>query len=306
MEKHEFDNHIKAGEITSEAQDKARELLSEGAKIYEAAESIEDFIIKKGGKPAFPINLSFNENAAHQTPSYNDKTIVGKDDVIKVDIGVHVDGYICDSAFTLNHSGKYAEMVSTAEAALEKALAIAKEGTKLQDIGSAIEETIKAKGLKVIQNLSGHGLEQYVQHAPPSIPNLGSADTRKLEDGKAYALEPFASNGWGNVVHGTTTEIFEIKELKNTRHQGARKILEYAMENYNKLPFAERWLYRDLKISEFEIKVGLKQLLREKILESFPILHEKPGSIVAQAENTIVIYKGKTYSLLCEHVKKAD
>lgn len=297
MDKKEFQNYLKAGKITKKAQKKARELLVEDCKLLEAVEEIEAFI-EKHAKPAFPINLSLNENAAHQTPKHKDKTTLKKKDVLKVDIGVHVSGNICDSAFTINPDNSYEKMIKATEEALEKALQKTKVNVPLGEIGKTIENTAKKHKFKVIHNLSGHGLEKNIAHAPPSIPNIELKDNRFFEDGKAFAIEPFFTTGSGQVVHGSNAEIFELDEEKNTRNIHARKILMHIKENYGRLPFAERWLYRDLKISEFYLKTGLKTLLREKILKAHPVLHDTKNAIVTQAENTILIYKGKTIKLI--------
>jgi len=297
MEKEEKNNYIKAGKIHFEAMQEAKKLLKSNANLYNAAEKIEALILKKGGKCAFPVNLSLNENAAHQTPEFDDKTVLDEKDLLKVDIGVHVDGFIADGAFSINHSGKWKDLIEASELAKDNAFALLDKNPSLGEIGSAIQKAIESKGFNPVQNLSGHGLAQYMIHCAPSIPNYAKSDDREFEDDDAYAIEPFATDGEGFIREGSESTIFAIEEPHAVRNKYSRKILSHVMEEYKTLPFAERWIVRDLKLDEFALKVGLKQLLREKCIKAFPILHEKSGTMVSQAENSFIKIEGKTITL---------
>ena len=288
VEKEEIKKHIKAGRIHWLATQEAKKLLQPNCSLFEAAEKIEELIRKKGAECAFPVNLSINENAAHQTPDWNDKLALGEKDLLKVDIGVHVDGRIADGAFSVNHSGEWLGLIEASELALKNAFALLEKDPSLGEIGAAIQEAIESKGYRPVQNLCGHTLGKYIQHAPPSIPNIAKNDSRKLGENTAYAIEPFASNGSGLIHEGTESNIFELNEPHSVRNAHARKILKHIVENYKTLPFAERWLSRELKLGEFALKVGLKQLLREKCVKAFPVLREKKGVMVSQAENSFI------------------
>ena len=298
MEKEVMEKYVKAGNILFETQEYAKKILQPGAELFECAEKIEEFIVKKGAKPAFPVNLSLNENAAHQTPDWNEKTTLKESDVLKVDIGVHIDGYIADGAFTINHSGEHKQLIEAAELALKNAFALLDKDPSFSEIGTVIEKTISEKGFKVVRNLTGHGLARYLQHAPPSIPNIVNNIEKKFEPGKAYAIEPFASTASGYVRESGKANIFMLEEPRPVRNTHARKIMKFVEENYKTLPFAERWLFRELKMNEFELKVGLRQLLREKCIKAYPILHDMPNSFVAQAENSFIKLEGEIIPLV--------
>ncbi len=300
MEKEEAEKYVLAGKITKKVVEKAKKSIKPGQKLLEIASNIEKSIESLGqgkGKPAFPVNLSRNENAAHFTPSSSSQETLKETDALKVDLGVHIDGFICDTAFTLNFDNSQAKMLEAAELALENALAIAKEGIEIGKIGQEIEKTIKAKGFKPIQNLTGHGLAEFEQHSSPSIPNTATGNPKKLKEG-AYAIEPFATDGQGIVREGTQSEIFAIEEPKQVRNSHARKILEHVLEEYKTLPFAQRWIEEKLKMEEFQLKVGLRELLRNKCIMAFPVLHEEPGKNVTQAEKSFIIKDGKV-TVLC-------
>lgn len=300
MEEKEAKNYIKAGKILSEVKENAQKGIKLGQKLLDIASKIEAEIVDIGGKPAFPVNLSLNNNAAHYTPSIEDLTAISENDVLKVDIGAHVDGYIADCAFTLDFTGKYGKLVEAAEKALENAVAMAKPGIELRAIGAAIEKTINGYGFKPISNLSGHGLEQFTQHAEPSIPNTATNDARKLEDECAFAIEPFATTGSGIVREAVQTEIFALEEERPVRNQHARRLLEFIAGEYETLPFAERWIAnsKKLKFGEFERKVALRELMQSGAIRAFPILHDEKNSFVAQAETSLLLHEGKIINLV--------
>lgn len=301
MEKEEAEKYVLAGEITKKTVEKAKKTIKPGQKLLEIALNIEKSIERIGegkGKPAFPVNLGINENAAHFTPGNSTEQALKESDVLKVDLGVQVDGFICDTAFTLNFDNSQAKMIEAAEKALENALAMAKEGTEIGKIGQEIEKTIKEKGFNPIQNLTGHGLAQFEQHSSPSIPNISTKNPNKLEEGKAYALEPFATDGQGYVREGQQSEIYAVDKPKQVRNAHARKILELVLEEYETLPFAIRWLEAKTKMPEFQRKVAIRELLKTGCIHSFPVLHEQPGKTVTQAEKSFIIFEGKT-TILC-------
>ena len=204
---------------------------------------------------AFPVNLSRNNQAAHYTPSYNDETVVGEKDVLKVDMGVQIDGYITDSAFTLDFSGEYGKMIEANEKALENAIAMIKPDIEINKISEEIEKTVKSFGFKPVQNLSGHGLDQYTQHAPPSVPNVSNRNSGKFEEGMVFAVEPFVSNGEGIIREGSFAEIFMLENPRQLRNMDSRKMIEYVLENFQTLPFAERQLRKGLNMSDFKFKL---------------------------------------------------
>src|SRR3989344_3779629 len=146
MEKDVRNKYVKAGKILQAAKKKAQKIIKPGASLLEVAEQIEKFIESEVGKPAFPINLSLNNCAAHYTPSANDKSEFSEKDVVKADVGVHIDGFAADSAVTIDLSGEFGKMLDASEKALEVALGVAKPGVEVGKIGAEIENVIKKAG----------------------------------------------------------------------------------------------------------------------------------------------------------------
>lgn len=217
-----IDKYITAGKILSQVRSEARDRIKVGVSLLEIAEFVENRAIELGADgSAFPCNISRNDEAAHATPLASDTTVFGED-IIKLDIGVHVDGYIADSAITIDLSGNYKELVKASEAGLEAAIDTVKAGVNTADIGAAIEDEIVSHGFKPVGNLTGHGLARYIPHAHPSIPNIRIGKGVELKAGDFIAIEPFATDGAGRVVDGTLTEIFQFIGKKPVRLPAAR------------------------------------------------------------------------------------
>ena len=289
MNKQEIENIIKAGEIAKKVKIYSKEIIKKDMLLLKIAEKIEDKIHELGGEIAFPTNLSINEIAAHYTPSHNDKNKAHG--LLKVDLGVHVDGYIADTAFSidLENSQENKKIIQASKQALENVEKSINFKSTLSEVGKIIEDTINNQGFNPIINLSGHLMEQNDLHAGVSIPNIDNGSDFELGEG-LFAIEPFATPGSGKVKDGRPSGIYQLQNMKNPRSPIAREILEYIAEEYNTLPFCSRWL-----IKKFGTKalLGLRQLEQEGILHHFPQLIESSKAIVSQAENTFLIEKDK-------------
>ncbi len=285
MEKETVKSYKQAGDIATKVLKKA-DKIKVGTKLLEITEQIEKLIEEEGGKHAFPLNLSRNNYAAHYAAKLNDETVIEEKDVLKVDVGVHIDGYIADCAKTIDFSGEHGKLLEASEEALANAQSILKVGLPISKIGEEVEKTIKAKGFNPIQNLSGHGLDQYAAHTYPTIPNTGKGSTAELEEDMAFAIEPFATDGEGWVKEGLEAEIFELEEPKPVRNPYARKLLNKITEEYQTLPFAERWIAKDF--TEFQRKIALRDLMQKKCIHAYPVLKEEEGKLVSQAENSFI------------------
>ncbi|MCK5149548.1 type II methionyl aminopeptidase [Candidatus Pacearchaeota archaeon] len=278
---------IKAGKIASEVKEYAKSIIKKDMPLLEIAEKIEAKIIELGGKPAFPTNLSINEIAAHFTPSYNDETLASG--LLKIDLGVHVDGWLSDTAFSLDleNNQENQKLIEASEKALENAIKISKKNISTSEVGKTIQETIESYEFAPIINLSGHSMEEYELHSGITIPNIDDKKQIFLQEG-LYAIEPFATFGNGKVHDGKPSGIYMIIDTKNPRSQIAREVLDFVSEEYQTLPFCSRWIIKKLGTKAL---FGLKQLENNGNLHHFPQLIETSHSKVAQTENTILIEK---------------
>ncbi|NHI03746.1 Methionine aminopeptidase [Candidatus Nitrosotalea sp. TS] len=281
-------DYINAGKIAAEVRENARKKYHVGSTLLEICESIEKEIERKGGKCAFPVNASLNEIAAHYTAEPNDSTVIKENDLLKIDLGVQINGYIADTAVTVCYDPNYDYLVQAAEAALREAISIIHVGTKSSDVGKIIENTAKQMGGMPIANLSGHSLEQFTIHAGKSVPNIWSIGSFSFQSTEAYACEPFVTtpDGLGFVREGKTRNIFSLVTRKRAKDDDANKLVDFIWQKFNMLPFALRWL-----IPEWDEKTArtlLDKLVQNKIVRSYPILVEANNQRVAQAEHTFI------------------
>jgi len=284
-----FDCYQRAGKIASVVRERARKKYHVGSTLFRISESIEAEIRDLGGAPAFPVNVSLNDIAAHYTAEPNDTLEVKGTDILKIDIGVQIDGYIADTAVTVCYDPKSEALVKVAEMALNEAVKVAKVDTKASDIGAAVENTIVKQGFKPIQNLSGHSLERYTIHAGRSIPNIRTiGPSFRLSSNQAYAVEPFVTtkDGQGVVYEGRIRNIFSIASRKPSKNQDADIFLAQLWNKFRTLPFAIRWI-TDL-YEEQRARQLIEILVKKKNVHAYPILVEGNGKTVSQAEHTLI------------------
>jgi methionyl aminopeptidase len=228
----------------------------------------------------------------------NDPITVKNNDVLKIDVGVHIDGYIADTAVTVSYDTKYQNLIDIAQKALDEAINIARSNTRVSDIGRIIENTITKYGCKPIQNLSGHSLERYTIHAGKSIPNIWTiGHSFNLSINNVYAIEPFVTtkDAQGIVYEGKIRNIYGLASRKRTKDQKLDEFIEYLWNKFKTLPFALRWV-----VKEYEEKQALsflETLIKKKNVHSYPILVEGANRIVVQAEHTIIPQESNTITI---------
>ncbi|MHA1194569.1 MAG: type II methionyl aminopeptidase [Promethearchaeota archaeon] len=288
-----IDSYIKAGKAVIAAKKVAKRLVKPGALLLDIAEKCEDAILNNECELAFPANLSLNEVAAHYSPPIDDKSEVPKKGLLKIDLGAHYDGFIADSAITINidNDVKLQEYVIAAEEALNAAIEIFRPGIRLFELGDVIAEKIISHGLRPITNLGGHELKQYNLHAGPFIPNYkDKSHDNELKPGDAYACEPFVTSGVGRVINGKNSYIFRfIRKIKKNISYELQTYMNKIEKLTKRLPFSPRLLERNGVIPKNKISRIIEFLINRKVLDHYPILIEKSGAPVAQAEHTIIL-----------------
>jgi len=278
-----------AGQIAKQASDYAKTIIKPGVKLLDIAEKIEDKIMELGGKLAFPVNLSINEIAAHYTPSHDDSTLASG--LLKVDIGVHVNGYIADTAFSIDLDGseENKKLIEASHQALSKALETIKYEIEVWKIGEKIHDEITSRGFSPIRNLTGHEVKQGYLHSGISIPNYNNGNNLKLDEG-IYAIEPFATNGQGIVYDSKPSGIYSFKEHKGARDRLAREVLAFIENEYETMPFCSRWLVKKFTTRAL---VALRLLEQAGAISQYDTLVEKGKGKVSQAEHTVLVFKDK-------------
>ena len=274
------DSYREAGEVLVETMNDAREMIEPGVTQLEVAEYAEDAIRESGAGLAFPVNISVDEEASHATPARDDDTEFGEE-MVCLDIGVHVDGYIADAAVTVDYTG-HDDLVEASETALEAAVEAVAPGVPTGEVGAAIENAIDGFGYTPILNLTGHGVERYDAHTGPNIPNRAVDRSVELEVGDVIAIEPFATDGRGKVGEGATEEIYEQVGDGSVRDRRARQVME-ELEAFDDLPFAARWL------DSSRSAMALRTLKNADIIKGYPVLKEADGQLISQAEHTMIV-----------------
>ncbi|MFQ6050352.1 MAG: type II methionyl aminopeptidase [Candidatus Hydrothermarchaeota archaeon] len=287
MNEEEILKYREAGKIASHVREITKDMVREGVKLLDIAEFVEREIIKLGGMPAFPCNISINEIAAHYSPPARDETILKHGDYVKIDIGVHKDGYIADTACTLKVGEKKDDLIKASEDALNNSIKEISPGKSVGEIGRVIEETIKDYGLKPIVDLTGHTMEKWNLHSGKTVPNVGVSSKVIINEGDVLAIEPFASTGGGRVADDERVFIFGFIKEKPIRLREARLIISEIKKKYKTLPFAERWLAK--VIPQRKLEFALKQLIDIGSLHPYRVLKERDGGMVSQAEDTVIV-----------------
>ncbi len=284
MEPEIIEEYKKAGKIAAQALAYGKELIKKDAKVLDVCNKIEEKIVSLGALPAFPVQISMDSIAAHYCPEDDDETKFS-DQLVSLDVGVHIDGFIGDNACSVDLSGENSELVKASEEGLKAAIEKVKLGVKLSEIGKAIEDAITSFGFKPVRNLSGHGLDSYNIHSLPTIPNFDTKEDKVLDKG-VIAIEPFATNGAGMIHEKGDPSVFSLIGRKSVRVSFVRNI-QKEIEKLNGLPFTTRWLTK--KFSSAQVKYALNQFKQLGILKEYPPLVEKQDGLVSQAEHSLLI-----------------
>ncbi len=286
MDEHELACLRKAGAISKEARELGASLVKEGGRLVDVAEEVEALIIRRGARPAFPLNIGINDIAAHYTPSTDDKLVFSAGDVVKLDVGAHVDGYVGDTAITVEVSTKnWKPLLEASDKALRMALDMVGDGVPVSSLGATIERAIKEEGFKPVSNLTGHGIKRYSLHAGLTIPNINDGSTARVKSGMVVAIEPFATNGAGQVYNERAGNIFRVIKERPLRDKKAEELFKLIATSFGSLPFCERWCTALMP----EAPGHLRTLVRHGLISSYAVLKEVKVGMVSQTEHTVLI-----------------
>ncbi|HEY5606606.1 MAG TPA: type II methionyl aminopeptidase [Thermoplasmata archaeon] len=275
----------RVGRASREARGRAAELAVEGALLLDVAEEVEDLIRKRGFQPAFPTCISIDTVAAHYSPTHDDSLRFRRGNVVKLDLGAHLDGWIADTAVTVEVGTRnWTPLIRASELALQTAIEAVRPGVSTRTIGEGIQRAIESHGYKPVRNLTGHTIERYVLHAGKSVPNIPHGHD-VIQEGEVVAIEPFASAGAGQVDGRRTGNIYRILKPKPVHDPALDGFLNALVAEFRTLPFAERWAYR----LDSRAPALLNQLVRRRVAMTYPALLDVGGGIVSQAEHTMIV-----------------
>lgn len=301
-----YESVREASEVHRQVRKYMKDYIKPGIKLIDMCERLENanraLIGAKDGDLsrgiAFPTGCSLNHVAAHYTPNKGDNTVLGYDDVMKVDFGTQINGRIIDCAWTVHFNPKFDPLVNAVKAATNEGIKTAGIDVRLCDVGAAIQEVMesyeveldgKVYPIKSIRNLHGHSIAPYQIHAGKSVPIVRGGEQTKMEEGEFYAIETFGSTGKGFVIEDLECshymKDFDARRV-NMRSAKARSLLATIDKNFGTLAFCRRFLDR---LGEEKYLMGLKQLVDNGIVDSYPPLCDQKGCYTAQFEHTLVL-----------------
>lgn len=279
----------KSGEIVARLRKEAPTMVKPGRPVIAICEELEDKIRRLGGKPAFPVNIGIGEVTAHYTSPPGDVSQIPTGSLVKVDFGVHVNGFLTDTSITVAQEPRFEPLVRAAEEGLQNAIHAFRPGVKLAEIGRIVESTISRFGLRPISNLTGHKIDRYTIHAGKSVPSVPQLNGGKISEGEVFAIEPFVTtaDARGMVRNGSASYIYRYFKNKGDIQSDSRKVLDYIYQNFSTLPFAERWL--TTVFGQAKSRQALMDLQKSHCVTSYPVLVEESSRPVAQAEHTVLV-----------------
>lgn len=280
----------KAGEIHKQVVEFIKPQVKVGAKYIDLCEAAESKMKELGGEIGFPTNICVNEIAAHYTSPFDDDSVIKEGDIVKVDIGVAVEGYCADGAFTVsfNKDEETQNLITAVETAVLKGLSMIKPGVHANEVGKETQKVIKGFGYNPIRDLSGHSLEKWQVHGYKEIPNVAAPSGVAFEEGDVFALECFASTGTGNITRAPYSYIYEYNLSTDRvpfRGKITRKVMGWIGNNKKTLPFSSRELLKEFRTGKFAIR----ELVTAGKLVEHHVLKEQKGAYVAQFEHTFMV-----------------
>ncbi|KAJ3433173.1 methionine aminopeptidase [Anaeramoeba flamelloides] len=308
LEMGDFQKRLKAlrraAEVHRQVRQFANSFIKPGIKLWDMCSKMEDMsrkLIEEDGLNAglaFPTGCSINRCAAHYSPNKGDNTVLRESDVMKIDFGTHVDGYLIDSAYTVCFDPRFDTLLKASKEATYTAVNLAGIDARLSELGEAIEEVItsyelelngKTYKIKPVSNLGGHSVEQYKIHAGLTVPLVRGGETTKMKEGQIFAIETFASTGTGVVEEEGDCSHYMVKSKgvkRSVNKKSSKRLKSFLLENYGTMAFCPRWIDR---LNQKNYYVDLKNLVRNKIVGEYPPLCDTPDSYVSQYEHTIIL-----------------
>jgi len=286
--------YVKAGKIASESLQYGVGLVAEDTPVEEVCEKVEERILSRGGFLAFPCNVSQNSEAAHYSASPGDGRRVERGSIVKLDIGVHVDGWIADTAVTVNFNPALEDMVTANRAILSDALKSIRRDAAVGNVGEVVDMEAARRGYRPIANLAGHQLDQYVLHAGVSVPNDRERTEASFKLETAYAVEPFlvarSARGW--VVNGPPGNIYRLVSRKRSKDKVLADAAEFIWDRYKSLPFSSRWFAKGY--AGGKAAALLQSMMKERSVMTYPVLTTIDGALVSQFEHTVYVDANET------------
>ncbi|KAJ8920397.1 hypothetical protein NQ315_005263 [Exocentrus adspersus] len=301
-----------AGEIVNRVLKQVLDKCVPGASVREICEYGDQLLTEETSKVfkkekelkkgiAFPTCVSVNNCICHYSPVPSEPDYILKDnDVVKVDLGVHIDGFIAVVAHTIvlgassenKVTGRKADAILAAHYASQAALRLLKPGNETYAITDAVQKVAESFKCKPVEGMLSHQLKQFkIDGEKTIIQNPNDAQKKEhekfeLDKHEVYAMDVLVSTGEG-VGKETDTRVSIYKktdEIYQLKLKASRMFYTEVRTKYGNMPFNLR-SFQD----ETKAKMGVVECVKNKLIEPFQVLYEKPGEFVAQFKFTVLL-----------------
>jgi len=271
--------------------------IDEGLKKF----LTKDKTIERG--VAFPTCISVNEILGHFSPIVGEGDVVLKEgDVVKIDLGAHIDGYIAMAATTVvvqseakAVEGRTADLIQAVHTAADCAHRLIKPGKKNTDVTNIIKKVAEQYKVTPVEGVLSHQLKRYIVDANKVIINKETLDQKvdefEFEEYDVYCVDILFSTGDGKSKETEArTTVFKraVDQTYLLKTKSARQVLNEINQRFPTFPFTLRAL------DEKRGRLGVSEMLKHDLLHPYPVLTEKAGEIVAQVKFTVLITKNST------------
>mmetsp|Transcript_40461 Transcript_40461/g.89906 ORF Transcript_40461/g.89906 Transcript_40461/m.89906 type:complete len:391 (+) Transcript_40461:54-1226(+) len=309
-----------AAEIANKAIAAVIAEVKDGAKVVDLCNCGDNLINKEVEKifkgkliekgVAFPTCVSVNSTVGHFSPASDDTTTVKDGDIVKIDLGVHIDGFISTQAQTVvvqagdaAIKGRAADVIAAARTAYEAALRLIRPGKKVSDVAGPLQKIVEAYGCNLVEGVMSHQMKQFIIDGNKCVLNKPSPE-HKVEDAEfaeneVYAIDIVVSTGDGKTKVLDEKETTVYKRALDMEYQlklkASRAVFSEINRRFPAMPFTVRALVegveKDDKSKELakQLKLGMVECLNHGLLHPYPVLHEKSGELVAQVKHTVLL-----------------
>ncbi|KAH8432449.1 uncharacterized protein LDX57_010085 [Aspergillus melleus] len=307
-----FNDYRKAAEIHRQVRRWTQETARPGQSLTDIAVGIDDgvraLLDNAGLEPGsclksglgFPTGLSLNNCVAHWTPNPGQKDVIlDRSDVMKVDFGVHINGWIVDSAFTMSFDPTYDNLLAAVKDSTNTGIKNSGVDVRISDVSAAIQEVMesyeveiggKTFPVKPVRNITGHNIKAYQIHAGKSVPFIKTKDQTKMEEGEVFAIETFGTTGRGVLYDGPGVygygKSYSAPSKITSSLASARSLYKTINDNFGTIVFCRRYLER-LGVQRY--LAGMNDLVNKGVVDVYEPLIDTPGSYSAQFEHTILL-----------------
>jgi methionyl aminopeptidase len=250
----------------------------------------------------FPASLALNDCAAHFHPNSNDNVKFTKDDIIKIDFGTEVNGWITDSAFTVYFDDKFDNLAKAVKEATYTGIKnagidvdIGDWAIKIQEVMESYEIELNGKiyPIKTIKNLYGHNIIKGIIHGGMFLPTTNMKSTLppnyRFKEG-VYAIETFGSTGDAEVIESGESTLYMANSSKLELSKYESELSKKIKHAFKTLPFTNRYI-EIFNINNYKKELNI--LTNNNVINTFRPLYVNKGAYTAQYEHTIYIGENK-------------